>query len=361
MGFQSVFERYADFWNMTNDDRPLIHMTAPKKVVPSKPPAAPESVQQRWLDTEYQLKLHRYNMEATHYLGEAVPVFNPNLGPDILGAACGCDLQFGESTSWAEPCVDDYDRFPPIVFDEKNPWWQKICEITKAAVEDAKGDYLVGITDLHPGADAIVSLRGAEAAAMDIYDEPEQFKARVWEIHAVFQSMTEGLHQIISPGQKGCTNWMGVIHPEKMWYVTSCDFSYMISPAHFEEFIAPELEAELDWLPASIFHLDGIGSLRHLDRLLAMEKLKGIQWVYGAGQPSAVHWADVYRKIQNAGKCLEIPCEMGDVIPLCEVLDPQGVRFNFGVPDKESGEALLRDVERIYRHKRGIYAMPAGK
>ena len=353
--FDYIYRRYAEFWNKANEDRPLISISAPKKVPSSPPPQAPAGLRDRWMDTEYQLKAFRWGMENTHYLGESYPLFNPNLGPDILGAVCGCDLHFGEVTSWASPCIEDYETHPSIVFDENNFWWKKISELTQAAVEDAKGEYLVGITDLHPSADAIVSLRGAENAAMDLYDEPEQFICRTWEVHEVFKEMTRRLHNIIAPHQRGCSNWMGIVHPDELWYVTSCDFIYMISKAHFEEFIAPELLAELDWLPASIFHLDGIGALKHLDRLLQMEKLKGIQWVYGVAQPSGMHWIKEYQKIQAAGKCLEIPCEMKDVIPLCEVLDPRGVRFNCAIPDRESGEALIRDMERIYRTRRGIF------
>ena len=353
--FDYIYRRYSEFWNMANEDRPLISISAPKKNPLTPPPKGPSDFRERWMDTEFQLKSFRWGMENTHYLGEAYPLFNPNLGPDILGAVCGCDLQFGEITSWASPCITDYESHPPIVFDEGNFWWKKISEITQAAVEDAGGEYLVGITDLHPSADAIVSMRGAENAAMDLYDEPEQFIRRVWEAHEIFKEMTQRLHSIIAPHQRGCSNWMSILHPDKLWYVTSCDFTYMISKAHFEEFIAPELLAELDWLPASVFHLDGIGALKHLDRLLQMEKLKGIQWVYGVAQPSGMHWIEEYKKIQAAGKCIELPCEMKDVIPLCEVLDPRGVRFNCAIPDRESGEALIRDMERIYRSRRGIY------
>lgn len=354
--FEDIYRRYSEFWNMENHDRPLFNVTAPKNRVMPPPPKAPDTLLQRWLDTEYQLKAYRWGLGGADFLGEAFPCFNPNLGPDFLGAVCGgCDIHFGENTSWAEPCIDDYESHPPIVFDENNTWWKKMREMTQAAVENARGDYLVGITDLHPSGDAIVSLRGAETAAMDLYDEPEHFTSRIWQVHEVFKEITQRLHDIIAARQRGCCNWMGIMHPDELWYVTSCDFAYMISEDHFEEFIAPELEAELDWLPASIFHLDGIGSLRHLDRLLEMKKLKGIQWVYGVGKPTALHWIDVYKKIQASGKCIELICEMDEVLPLCEILDPEGVRFNFNVPDKDSGEALIRDVDRLYRQKRGIF------
>lgn len=59
----------------------------------------------------------------------------------------------------------------------------------------------------------------------------------------------------------------------------------MISTQMYEELVVGELLEELDFLDASIYHLDGPDALKHLDRLLAIDKLKGIQWVYGAGQP----------------------------------------------------------------------------
>ncbi len=50
---------------------------------------------------------------------------------------------------------------------------KKMLQMTDALVEDARGDYLVGITDLHPGADGLVSLRGPEGLCMDLFDSPD--------------------------------------------------------------------------------------------------------------------------------------------------------------------------------------------
>ncbi len=355
--YERLEKRWASFWARENEDRPLVNLAVPKKIATAQELRVPPTLREQWLDTEYVIKKARRGIENTEYLAETLPLFNPNLGPDLVGAVCGCGLEFGERTSWAEPCIEDYEMFPPVAFEESNPWWKKICEITQAALDDARGDYLVGITDLHPGADGLVSLRGPEEAAMDIYDDPEQFKQRVWEIFPVFKEMTARLHGMISAKQKGCSNWMGILHPTELWYVTSCDFSCMISQANFEEFVVPELLAELDWLPASMYHLDGPGALRHLDRLLAMEKLKGVQWVYGAGQPSARHWLPVLQKIQAAGKCIQVACEPEDIVPVCEALDAQGVHLQCSAPDKETGEAMLKEMERIYRQKRGVFAL----
>lgn len=355
VNYDFLEKRWAQYWSRSNDDRPIMSIYAPEGKRTPADFAWIQDHSKRWLDTEFQLKRCRNSIENTRYLGEAFPAFNPDLGPDFLGAVCGCDIEFGETTSWAKPCLEDYSSFPEIKFDKGNKWWLKMQEITAAALEDSKGEYIVGLTDLHAGADGLVSLRGSENTAFDIYDHPEDFKKRVFEILPVFKEVATLQHNMISQKQKFCSNWTGIIHPNELWYPTSCDFSCMISEDCFEEFIIPELTEEIDWLHSSIYHLDGVGALRHLDRLLQIPKLKGIQWVPGEGQPSAGHWIDVLKKIQSAGKCIQIHCQPDDIAPLCENLDPQGLNIVCWAPDIESGETLIRDAERIYKEKRAIF------
>lgn len=140
---------------------------------------------------------------------------------------------------------------------------------------------------------------------------------------------------------------MGIWHPEKRWYVVGSDFSCMVSPADYEKYIVPGIEMEMDFLEASMYHLDGPGALRHLDRILQFEKLGGVQWVYGAGQPSARHWIDVLQKIQAAGKCIQVTCTPEDVVPICQALKPEGVHLILtDCPDVDTAKALLRAAER---------------
>jgi len=46
--------------------------------------------------------------------------------------------------------------------------------------------------------------------------------------------------------------------------------------------------------------------LPHLDSLLAIEELDGIQWVPGEGQSWGTCWADLYCRILEAGKKVEL-------------------------------------------------------
>jgi len=344
--YEFLKPHYTAYWNRENHDRPLIWVLAPAaNPLPDIP--APEAMKDKWEDIEYLVASTRRQIENTYYGGEAIPVFNPNLGPDILGAIAGCELEYGQDTSWAVHCVHNWDDYPELVFNTNNRYWKKIEAITKAAVEDAQGDYLVGITDLHPGTDGLASLRGPQELCLDMLDNGKQIKARVDQLFEIYKEVYMRLEAIISPHQEGSTNWMGIWHPSKRWYVTGCDFSCMINSDAYEEFVVPGLIKELAFLDASIYHLDGPGALRHVDRILELPQLNGIQWVYGAGQPGARHWLALLKKIQKAGKLIHINCRLADVETVCSELEPEGVLLVVeGCQSPSEAEDLLRLAQK---------------
>ena len=71
--------------------------------------------------------------------------------------------------------------------------------------------------------------------------------------------------------------------------VESDRFRRMITgPEMFERFVLPDLAACCDRLDHAFYHLDGKGELPHLDLLLSIDGLRGIQWIPGAGQPPPI-------------------------------------------------------------------------
>ena len=347
--FDRIAAKYDEYWHCENHDRPLLYLTAPAE----KPQAMPEfhgTIRERWLDAEYMLRSTRRHLENTFFAGEAYPTSFPNLGPDIFGAYFFGDLEFGNDTSWAVHHAQSLDELDLSRLNEENPWWKKTVEMTRAMAEDARGDYLVGITDLHAGMDGLVSMRRPEALCFDLYEADEQVEALTLQLFQRFRDVYTALSSILREYQQGQTNWMGVYHPEG-WYVTSCDFMGMISEDMMKRFVLPELKLELDFLKHSIFHLDGAGALRHLDCLLALPNLHGVQWVPGAGRPGAPHWLDVLRRIQAAGKAIHMEVSPDDLPLMLEALAPEGVLYNVRCASAEDAQALLKlaDARRTRR------------
>ena len=143
------------------------------------------------------------------------------------------------------------------------------------------------------------------------------------------------------------------IPSEKPWYPIQCDFCYMISPDQFEEFVLPHILKQVEYMPRSIYHLDGQGEIPHLDMLLDIPDLTGIQWVAGAGQAPLTDekWFDIYRKIQDKKKNLVLQGGINDrnlaaAERLIKSIDPVGVYISVHCSSPEKAEDLLEKVTR---------------
>jgi hypothetical protein len=116
----------------------------------------------------------------------------------------------------------------------------------------------------------------------------------------------------------------------------------------FDEFVKPELVASCRRLTNSFYHLDGRGQLPHLDSLLAIPELKGIQWVPGAGAPGFQHWPEVYRRIRKAGKFIQMWDQMAVLDVLAEQLgSAEGIVFMTSAKTEEEAVSFLRRYDAL--------------
>lgn len=324
--WEKIKERFKSFWAKENE-RPIVNIMGTKDGYTPSALETPDLIADRWLDGEYVAKKFKEQVRSTYYAGEAFPLLMPDLGPDLLGAvAGGCQLDFGPDTTWAHPTLTERQLVEEsMVFNPDNMWWNRLFDLTEYLLKESGGEYFVGLSDYHPGCDALVSMRGPEQLCFDILDYPDEIKKRCEELFYLFKEAIIRSQNLLRRYQEGSSTWMQVWHPD-LWYVTSCDFIGMISSQMFDTFVADELQMELDFLDASIYHLDGPSAIRsHLDRLLQFEKLNGIQLCYGAGEKTARDWIAECKKVQAAGKLLHLTTAAEDLDVIMEQLSPKGL------------------------------------
>lgn len=338
--------RIEAWWAGEVLDRVVIQVTAPRPGEAKVPP--PRDLRQRWLDPDYVVAAAEERMRLTYYGGEALPIFYPNLGPDVFAGYLGCDLEFGPATSWSVPMLRSWDDLPQVRFDPANRWWQLTLRLIEAAGQALSGSCLFGLTDLHGGGDAVAALRDPQQLALDLIDSPDQVKAAMKRVEEIWFPVYEGQFEVTRRYSPGTTTWLGVWSPGK-YYPVSCDFICMVSGAMLREFFLPELLAEIDWLDHSLFHLDGPGALRHLDTLLQIPKLGGIQWVPGANTGPMLQWLPVLRRVQAAGKLLHLSVDADEVEPLLRELRPEGLCLHTSVGSEEEAQELLKMAARMTR------------
>ncbi|RLI27570.1 hypothetical protein DRO58_04030, partial [Candidatus Bathyarchaeota archaeon] len=127
--FETIKQRFDAFWDREVLDRPLIHITAPRKPRRNVTLPAVRTLEEKWTNIDYILKKVELYLESTVFLGDAIPEYWPNLGPNQLAAFLGGELVFlDELTSWVKPFIDELEGFNPVL-DESNKWWRLMSEI----------------------------------------------------------------------------------------------------------------------------------------------------------------------------------------------------------------------------------------
>lgn len=284
------------------------------------------------------------------FYADAVPKWWVNFGAGIAAAYLGAQLEYGTGTTWFHPlALENLADIHPV-YDPENVWWRRTQEITRAAVNRwVQRGVMIAYTDLGGNLDILASLRGTERLLFDVIEAPEEVDRLVREITALWLRFFDENDKLFPPEQHGRAAWAPPWSPGQ-GYMLQSDFCYMISPQMFERFVLPDLTACCEAIEYPFYHMDGKGQLPHLDMLLSIEKLRGIQWQPGDGQPMADGWLDVLRRIRDAGKLCQVFVTLDGALTIARELGGAGFLFDIqdqGVPITEA--EIDRFFEALHR------------
>ena len=302
-----VHDTYEKWW--TNElDRPLLHVTLTGRNPDVPEPDIPSYGFQAFYDdnlpVEKIVDRMEYNLACGEYVGDAFPHCWPNFGAGVIAAFLGAQLEKSDTTVWFHPPHDRELKDISFEFVPDNFWFNRVRDVARAAARRFQGRAQIGMTDLGGNLDILASFRPGENLLLDLYDCPDEVKRLTWEAHNLWFRYFNLLNEATQPNQ-GYTAWTPILS-KTPYYMLQCDFCYMISPDMFDKFVRPELAAACGKIDRPFYHLDGPGQVPHLDSLLEIPTLAGVQWIPGAGQPSFEEWPEVYRKIFAAGKKSQI-------------------------------------------------------
>lgn len=286
-----------------------------------------------------------YDLSRRIYVGDMFPSAWPNFGAGVVAAFLGAELSYNSDgdTVWFHPNREYDITTTKFEYDGDNIWLSRIKDIYKAAVKKWDGRVQLGMTDLGGVMDILSVFFSSQELLLHLYDHPKHVERLVWNIHELWWKYYDELNEIIKPVNPGYTSWDGIFS-EQPYYMIQSDFSYMIGPDMFKTFVLPELVASFEKLDNSFYHLDGTGQLPHLDMLLEIESLGGIQWVSGAGNSQqAKDWMDVYGKILKSGKKVQLLTgESMQQLDEYETKQPQLLCYAFDKKNHELADAFLQ-------------------
>jgi len=322
------WERVARDWSAWWSgelDRPMVVITRMAPAAHDWLPDAPPFTSSLPLEMPADEVIDRYqaHLEATLFYGDAFPKWHPNFGPGIAAGFLGAHLHCTPETVWFSPArEDDIEDLHPS-YDPDNIWWRRVQDLTRTAVDRWGGSVSIAHTDLGSNLDILASLRTTEGLLLDLSDKPDEVDRVTRQITGLWLRYYDELCEIIRAAGRGTTPW-APIWSSKRCHMLQSDFSYMISPAMFERFVLPDIEACCEALDHGFYHLDGKGQLPHLDMLLSVERLRGIQWVPGAGMPQAEEWLSLLRRIRGAGKLCQLSVTAEGALTIVRELGSRG-------------------------------------
>ena len=349
-----VRQRHEAFWEREIVDRVCLAITVSLEERVPMPVA--ESYEIGVTDTDFFLTLVRALLSNRYYGGDALPGHDSQVGWLAFGgeplfmeeqeSLCG-------ATVWVRPTIVDWEE-TPYRFDPENKWCQRYFELQRRLRGDCEGRYFVGGPGLLPPTDILSYLRGNEALCVDLVDHPDEVRATQVAIREAYKYMYDGYFDIIDAEHHGSVAW-GVWAPGRHSYL-QCDFSAMIGPRHYREFVIPEIEDLTRYHDYSLYHVDGPECIRHVPALLEVDSLPCLQFTLGAAAARTVGtlaFLDLYKQIQQGGKCALIHAKYDEVEPLLQELDPRGIFVHTSAPSIEAADTLARDAVRWSR--KGVF------
>ena len=341
-------ERLRAWWAHEYFGRCALSVTAPKDDMPaSQPEPRAASIDDFWYGLDYISRRMEYTLSRKFFGGEAEPVWNGGYaGHTAIPAYLGCPVALDWGTAWWTPTLTAPEiDLEAIRFDATHPSFLFAMDLLRRGAKEAKGRSLVSLGAFGGSGDSLAGLRGTEQLLIDCIEQPEAIKAAEERLMDIWITVFEHCYEITNAVNEGSTYWMNLWSPGRTYAVHN-DFSYNISPAMFRELFLPAIKRQTEFLDHSIYHVDGVNAFVHVDALLELPRLQAFQIYPGEGKPSPLHFMDLLKKIQAAGRNLHLSLAPGEVKAALSELSARGLYISTKCATESDARQLLKDAER---------------
>ena len=345
-------QHYIDWWNhkgiVLNMWEHFQQGVAPHADIPEPKPY--KDLNQRWFDPEWRAEYLDWYVAHSSLKADILPVANTQLGPGSLAAILGGVFEGGEDTIWIHP---DPNYKDDIVFNPEHPNYLLHKALLRACKQKAQGHYYVGMPDLMEGLDVLAAIKGTDKVLLDTVIQPEVLERQMQQINNIYFQVFDELYDIIREGDEMAFCYFSSWAPGKMSKLQS-DISTMISVDDYRRFVQPFIREQCQKIDYTLYHLDGVGAMHHLDALLEIDELNAIQWTPGVGEPQggSPKWYDLYNKILSGGKSI-MACwvTLDELRPLLDNIGGDGVHIEMDFHNEQEVEQALTIVDE-FRHAR---------
>ena len=356
---EATKRRYIDWWNhkgvVLNMWEHFQEGVAAHDNIAPPPPY--RDLHQKWFDPEWRAHYLDWYVSHSSLKADILPVANTQLGPGSLAAILGGVYEGGEDTIWIHP----HPHFDPsLPFDPNHPNYLLHKQLLRCCKQRSQGHYYVGMPDLMEGLDVLAALKGTDQVLVDTVTHPEMVERQMQRINDVYFTVFDELYDIIREGDEMAFCYFSSWAPGKMTKLQS-DISTMISEDDYRRFVQPFIREQCQRIDYTLYHLDGVGAIRHLPALLEISELNAIQWTPGVGEPQggSSKWYDLYGRILDGGKSVLASWVTLDELPdLLDHIGTEGVHIEMDFHNEQEVEQAMEIVAQAQYTSPTTAALP---
>lgn len=365
VNWEATQKKWKSYWQQENKGRPLMCVIAEKE--DKRDPEREAQLRAIDMIDKYRtadrlVERFRYFAETHDYLAESFPNFSLDFGPGSMAGYLGSEIKFNEDTVWFEHFVTDWTNYPELTFNAENKWFAEHIKLFFDVKELIGDDFLIGIPDIMENMDVLSSLRGVQELIFDMIDMPEEIQRRLDQIQSIYYEFYDRFYDIVKDQNGGsCYTVFNIWGPGRTAKL-QCDYSALISPDNFRDFVQEELRQQAKKLDSVLYHLDGPDAIKHMDALMEIDEIDALQWTSGDHGPDGTieEWYPIYDKAIVAGKSIWVKVYTGEFHEWLERLDRMVKRYGsnamflkFPIMSQTQATELLAHADKYWCDVKG--------
>ena len=315
--------------------RPIVVISKGARIVQADPREfTREFIEETPLDEV--VDYYQSRLEGVQYYADALPTFFPSW-VGLSGSRTKVDPE--TLTVWS--MADE-----PVPFEDMHPTYNpdhvrsRAMQFRIRAVERWRDRVTISPASLMVGLHGLMSSRGTHQLLLDLYESPDEVIRVSKELTDVaIRHYEESCDIIKNTGNRGTTDWLPLWSPQRH-HMFQCDFICMISPKMFEQFALSDLDRCFQRTDHAFYHLDGPGAIPHLDMLLSLESLHGVQWNPAPQKPRASDWIPLLKRIKDGGKLCLVSTDPDGARQIVREIGGRGVCLIVGSQELMSSEEV---------------------
>ncbi len=276
---------------------------------------------------------------------DSIPALFPRYGIAEHSAFASAKVQvdFGESTSWPHPIIQDYDDLSQLELREDNPWLRLVIDGLAYLRERGEGKFAVKLRGAMAPMDLANALRGNDMF-YDIYECPDELRKLLSFSAKASEWFLSRQKHVVGDFYGGTISGTDIWMPGNAIGHLSEDASVMCSPEVYREFGKPYTEALLEPYDTAFMHLHPAG-VQAFEAITDIDKLQFFELVTDPNQPRGI---EVYRQHFDLfrGKVMKLYVTFDEIKDNIDLLKQGKTALACNANSVDEAEAIVMFVRR---------------